>query len=538
MRTREGEVVVVGSGVAGLTFALQVADAMDIVLITKKHRAESNTNYAQGGIAAVMADEDSYELHVRDTLRAGAGLCDEAAVRDLVREGPARVRELIDWGVNFSRTGERLNLGREGGHSRRRIVHALDRTGRAIEHALLESVSRHPNVEVLEDHLAVDLLVGKDTGGRSRCAGMLVLNRTTGEPWRFLGHWTVLATGGLGHVYRHTTNPAIATGDGVAMAYRAGARVANLEFIQFHPTALYPAEHQAILISEAVRGEGAILRTIDGRALMEAHPDGSLATRDVVARAIDLELKKSGASHALLDLSPIPTARIARRFPNIAADCAARGIDIRTDPIPVVPAAHYSCGGVASDRNGGTSLPGLFVAGEVACTGVHGANRLASNSLLEAVVYSHRAAETINSRRSRGREPASSVGIPGMEHESLAEYAEDPRTDELEPIESRARSIMWENAGIVRSDARLANAAHRLEELEKEVRQRFQDGPLTAPLLELRNLVTTSLLIVRCATSRKESRGLHFNVDHPQTDPALATDTVLSDERRPGDPAS
>ncbi|MBW3554642.1 MAG: L-aspartate oxidase, partial [Gemmatimonadetes bacterium] len=373
------DILVIGSGIAGLTFALKAAAHARVTLVTKKRRADSSTNYAQGGIAAVMDPADSFELHVQDTLKAGAGLCDEAAVRRLVREGPERVRELMAWGARFTTEQGRLSLGREGGHSRRRIIHAQDLTGREIERALLQAVAAHSRIDVREDHIVLDLLVSRRDGRRA-CSGALVFDEREGRLLALRAPRTLLATGGLGRVYRHTTNPEIATGDGVAMAYRAGAPVANLEFVQFHPTALYPAEGQAVLISEAVRGEGGILRTRAGEPVMAGHAEGSLSTRDIVARAIDRVLKERGDPFVLLDLAPIGPDVVARRFPYIVAACAERGVDALREPIPVVPAAHYACGGVLTDEDGRTGLPGLYAAGEVACTGVHGANRLASNS--------------------------------------------------------------------------------------------------------------------------------------------------------------
>ena len=529
MREVWSDVLVVGSGVAGLTFALKVADGASVTVVTKKHRAESNTNYAQGGVAAVMASEDSPRDHIRDTLEAGAGLCHLDAVEGLVREGPLRVRELMDWGVEFSRTGEgRLHLGREGGHSHRRIVHALDRTGRAIEHALLDAVEAHPRVEVLEDHLALDLLPGRGPAGDRWCAGVLVLDRTTGELVAHRAACTLLASGGLGRIYRHTTNPAIATGDGFAMAWRAGARLANLEFVQFHPTALYPAEDRAVLISEAVRGEGAVLLRTDGTPLMTEHARGSLSTRDVVARAIDRELKESGAAHVLLDLSPIPAGVIDERFPNIMAECAERGLDIRREPVPVVPAAHYACGGVATDAHGQTSVPGLFAAGEVAFTGVHGANRLASNSLLEAVVYAHRAAlrvrELLEARAGRGVELHGDLPLPPR-GAAAEQMGESPHA-----LEAEVRTLLWEDCGIVRTDERLARAERRLAQLSAEVERLRSAAPMGPGLAEVRNVVDTALLVVRCARTRRESRGLHFNTDHPETVEAFRHDTVIERE--------
>lgn len=516
MNERRVDVLVIGSGIAGLTFALKLADHARVTLVTKKRRADSNTNYAQGGIAAVMSPADSFALHIQDTLRAGAGLCHEDAVEELVREGPDRVRELIAWGADFTRSDGGLSLGREGGHSRRRIVHTEDLTGREIERALLQAVADHPSIETCEDHLGLDLLVG-DRGGHPSCGGAIVFDHREGEVTMIRARQTFLATGGLGRVFAHTTNPEIATGDGVAMAYRAGAPVANLEFVQFHPTALYPAEGQAVLISEAVRGEGAELLTMDGRPVMGSHPMGALATRDIVAREIDRVLKDSGDPYVLLDLSGIPPDEVRRRFPNILEACAAQGIDVLRDRVPVVPAAHYACGGVLTDRDGRTGLDGLYAAGEVACTGVHGANRLASNSLLEAVVFSHRAAQAVRGELDRPIPDAAApeVGAPGMA---------DPAWRQ---VQTELRALMWQDCGIVRSDSRLAEAQDLIGDLRDRSRRLWADGPLDPDVAETRNLCDVALLIVRSARSRRESRGLHFNVDHPEPDERLRTDTVL-----------
>jgi L-aspartate oxidase len=511
----ETDVLVIGSGIAGLSFALKAAEHGRVAVVTKKQRAQSSTNYAQGGIAAVMSSDDSVALHVRDTVVAGAGLCSTSAVWDLAREGPSRVRELMVWGVKFSRDHGELSLGREGGHSRRRIVHAGDLTGREIERALLSSVAAEKQITLYEDHLALDLIVGRDPAtGAPRCGGALVLEHNTGNILRFHAAIVLLATGGIGQAYRHTTNPDIATGDGVAMAYRAGARVANLEFVQFHPTALYPAEEGAFLISEAVRGEGAVLRRQNGEPLMQGvHPLGSLAPRDIVARAIDAALKETGDACAWLDLSPIPRQRIEERFPGILAECAGRGIDIRQEPVPVVPAAHYMCGGVLTDAHARTTLPGLFAAGEVSCTGVHGANRLASNSLLEAVVFSHRAAGEVPLELAR-RRAAGHIAFEG----TVREPRNGEQDTETACLRDELRRLMWADAGIVRKNARLAHAADMLTSLRARVEADYARAGPNAALTELRNLVEVSRLVVLSARTRRESRGLHYNVDYPYRD--------------------
>jgi L-aspartate oxidase len=526
MKRIDSDILVIGSGIAGLTFALKAAEHGDVCIVTKKERAASSTNYAQGGIAAVMSNDDAPELHVRDTLVAGAGLCHLRAVDTLVKEGPSRVRDLIDWGVRFSRSGADLSLGREGGHSRRRVVHAGDLTGREIERALLHAVASHGRIRLYEDLQAIDLTVAHDArSAEPRCTGAALLEHRTGELVEIRAALVLLATGGLGQAYRHTTNPDIATGDGIAMAYRAGVAVANLEFVQFHPTALYPARERAFLISEAVRGEGAVLRRLDGSLLMDSvHHLGSLAPRDIVARTIDLELKATGADYVLLDLSPLAPSHIEARFPGILAECRERGFDIVKDPIPVVPAAHYSCGGVVTDSDGRTTLPGLFAAGEVACTGVHGANRLASNSLLEAVVYSHRAALHVPHELARADdlvcEAATAPPAPGTAADAGADAAADA-------TRHRLRDLMWEMAGIARSDDRLDEAKLELETLWTDARPLLA-GPASTAALELRNLLEVSSLIVSCARRRQESRGLHYNIDYPHRDNERhLSDTVI-----------
>ena len=511
-------VVVVGSGIAGLSFSLKVAEYTDVLLVTKKDRAESNTNWARGGIAAVVGPDDDGRLHVQDTLLAGAGLCHRDVVEAVVAEGPERIRDLLEWGARFHRDGDGLSLGKEGGHSRRRIVHAGDRTGRTIESALLGAVAARDNIRVVEDLMVVDLLTEGEDEAR-RCTGLTALGRHTGEAVRVRADAVLLATGGSGQVYRHTTNPGIATGDGVAMAFRAGARVANMEFVQFHPTALFPTEDPAFLISEAVRGEGGVLRTIDGTPFMDAlHPQGSLAPRDVVARGIHQVLRDTGDDHVLLDVSPIPSDLFAERFPSTLDGCRTRGITPGTDGIPVVPAAHYQCGGVWTDHWGATNLPGLYATGEVACTGLHGANRLASNSLLEAVVYSHRAAvrlrETLPGAGARAR-----TDLVGLGSESGAAGADAAAPDPPNPSRVHLRSLMWNRAGIVRRSDELRAALAEVEGLLTEVEAAPDPGGAgSTEAVERRNLHWTGWLVLRSAVDRMESRGLHFLEDRPWRD--------------------
>jgi L-aspartate oxidase len=528
---KQFDFVVIGSGVAGLTFALQTASRGRVAIITKKDRAESNTNYAQGGIAAVTSKEDTFEMHVRDTLTAGAGLCKEEVVRTIVEEGPARIAELIDFGMKFTErevpppaVGRELDLGREGGHSKRRILHAKDITGREVERALLNAVAERPNIEIFENHNAIDLITTQKLGrpGVNRCVGVYALDKAGQRVETFAAPCVILATGGCGKVYLYTTNPDIATGDGVAMAYRAGAAVANMEFIQFHPTCLYHPKAKSFLISEAVRGEGAILKTVDGREFMDAyHPLKSLAPRDVVARAIDSEMKRSGADYVTLDITHKPARFIIERFPNIYATCLEYGIDITKEPIPVVPAAHYQCGGVLTNVDGQTEIAGLYAVGEVACTGLHGANRLASNSLLEALVCSHRAAQC--ALAAHGQPP----------EKDLPEWhsGDASNPDELVVVShnwDEIRRLMWDYVGIVRTNRRLQRARKRIANLQAEIHEYYWDFVVTSDLLELRNIATVAELIVESALIRPESRGLHYNLDYPNQDEAWGRrDTIL-----------
>jgi L-aspartate oxidase len=523
MKVLETDVLVVGSGIAGLTLALKAGEYAEVLLVTKKDRVDSNTNYAQGGVAAVVSADDSVDLHVGDTLVAGAGLCHKRAVEELAREGPERVEELLDWGVRFSReTDGSLALGREAGHSRRRIVHAADLTGREIERALLGAVADNDRIQLLDDYFVWQLLTGSHPGTRRRrCGGALLLNVHGEEYVEVRARAVVLATGGCGRLYQHTTNPDIATGDGTALGYEAGAAVANMEFVQFHPTALFPAGSRAFLISEAVRGEGAILRRGDGSELMDGvHPAGSLAPRDIVARASHAEMQRSGRSHSLLDVSMIPLERFEERFPTILAACHEAGIDVPVEPIPVVPAAHYQCGGLLTDWDGRTSLPGLYAAGEVACTGVHGANRLASNSLLEAVVFSHRTALRLR------------VDLPGLGGlgGSATAGAPEPRDGvDVGEVEDGLRTLMWERVGLVRSDEGLAEARAYLDRVSVQPIERA-DNPLQAMRAREADFqILVSTLIVRCAQRRLESRGLHFTESHPhRNSERYLRDTVLA----------
>jgi len=525
--SRHYDYLVIGSGIAGLTFALKAAENGRVALLTKKNRADSNTNYAQGGIACVTSAEDSVDLHVRDTLEAGAGLCNEKVVRQIVEEGPARIKELIALGMSFSERenhGGELDLGKEGGHSKRRILHAKDVTGREIERALLAAVAANKRIEVMENHVAIDLITRRKLGlpGPNACLGVYALNTQSREMDTFAADHILLATGGCGKIYRYTTNPDIATGDGVAIAYRAGVPIANMEFIQFHPTCLFHPLGKSFLISEAVRGEGGILVNEAGKSFMDGvHPLKSLAPRDIVARAIDAEMKRTGAPCVYVDITAKSVEFLKQRFPAIYAMCLSCGIDMAKQPIPVVPAAHYQCGGVVTDVDGRTALPGLWAVGEVACTGLHGANRLASNSLLEALVVAHRAA---HASRAETKVPEK-IKLPEWQAGSASD------ADELVVIHHNWREIrqlMWDYVGIVRTNKRLQRARKRLDLLHVEIQDFYWNYRVTADLIELRNLALAASLVVDAALARKESRGLHYNLDYPNTDDSKPPqDTIL-----------
>jgi L-aspartate oxidase len=519
--------LVVGSGVAGLSFALEASSDGDVVVLTKRSADESNTKYAQGGIAAVLSADDSFEAHIVDTVRAGAGLCHDRAVEVSVRDGPARIQMLRDIGAHFDKVERAkddadLDLHLEGGHSARRVAHAADMTGREVERALLEAVGRSRRVRMLESHMVVDLITLAKYGGPEVCAGAYVLDEASGTVTTILARAVVLATGGAGKVYVYTTNPDVATGDGVAMAYRAGAEIANMEFYQFHPTCLYHPQARRFLITEAMRGEGAVLRRLDGAPFMTDYDTrGDLAPRDITARAIDFEMKRSGADHVLLDITQKPPGLVKERFPNIYEECLRWGIDITMQPIPVVPAAHFMCGGVTTNLDGRTTIPGLWAIGECACTGLHGANRLASNSLLEGLVFAHRAALALKDSLDRGRlwpeVPDWEVGGAVSSDEAVIITQ---NWDEL-------RRLMWNYVGIVRSSSRLRRAARRIALLQEEINEYYWKYFVTRDLLELRNIATVAQLIVECAASRRESRGLHFTIDFPSLDPKFARDTVI-----------
>jgi L-aspartate oxidase len=527
----EFDFIVIGSGVAGLSLSLKLAEHGSVAIVTKRKPADSNTAWAQGGVACVTSAEDSFDLHINDTLIAGAGLCDQEAVRAIVTEGPGAVRELMRIGVHFDERildgGQKeLDLGKEGGHSKRRVLHFHDTTGREIEQRLLDAVVQERNIQVLDNHMAVDLITTGKLGytTEDRVIGVYVLNDATGIVETIRSDRVILATGGCGKVYLYTTNPDVATGDGVAMAWRAGAAVANMEFIQFHPTCLFHPEKKSFLISEAVRGEGGKLVDASGREFMtKYHKLAALAPRDVVARAIDAEMKRTGAKCMYIDITHQPAAFLRDRFPNIYETCIDLGIDMTRQPIPIVPAAHYQCGGIKTDLQGATTLRGLFAVGEVACTGLHGANRLASNSLLEALVLAARCSRALLKPKYAKYNQA--FNLP----EWRPGHAQN--VDEVVVIYhnwDEIRRLMWDYVGIVRTNKRLQRASTRLRNLHREIQEFYWDFKLSTDLLELRNLCTVASLIVDSALARSESRGLHFTLDYPAIDDQrFLKDTIL-----------
>jgi L-aspartate oxidase len=520
-RELQTDYLVIGSGVAGLYFALHAAEHGHVTVVTKRRSADTSTRWAQGGVAAVLAGDDSFEAHIEDTLTVGDGLCKREIVELAVREGPAHVRELDRLGVEFARTpsGD-FDLTREGGHHARRVAHYRDATGYAIQKTLIDATLRHSNITVLEDHIAVDLLSMAKYGGEPACFGAYVLDIASGEVVTLVARATILASGGSGKVYIYTSNPDVASGDGVAMAYRIGAPVANLEFVQFHPTVLYHPHAKSFLISETLRGEGGVLRLADGSSFMERyHPLASLGPRDVVARAIDNEIKKSGSESVFLDMTHLDPAFVVQRFPTIAERCRELGIDIAARPIPVVPAAHYQCGGVVTDADGRTEVPNLFAIGEVASTGLHGACRLASNSLLEGLVFGARAAAAVAGAQLR-RPPRVIPWQSGSATDSDDAIVVSLNWDEI-------RRFMWSYLGIVRSDKRIERARHRIELLREEIREYYWNFKVDSDIIELRNLALVAHLIIECARRRRESRGLHYTLDHLEKRPELAVDTVV-----------
>jgi len=504
------DVLIIGSGLAGQSAALRLAKNCRVALISKRKLEDSASGWAQGGIAAVLDNQDSIEAHIHDTFVAGAWLNDEKATRFVVENGRRAIDWLIEQGVPFTKDQSGYHLTREGGHSARRVIHVADATGAAVQQTLTEKVRNTPNIVVFEDHIAVDLITGGKIGnGDNRCFGAYVLNNQNGEVLTIGARNTLIATGGAGKVYLFTTNPDTSTGDGIAMAWRAGCRVANMEFIQFHPTCLYHPNAKSFLISEAVRGEGGLLKLPDGTRFMPEHDErGELAPRDIVARAIDFEMKKRGLDCVYLDISHKGEEFIREHFPNIHARCLELGVDITREPIPVVPAAHYTCGGIVCDLNGRTDVEGLYVAGEASCTGLHGANRLASNSLLECLVFSEAAVDDM-------------LAQPVKEIPPLPQWDDSRVTDADEEVVishnwDELRRFMWDYVGIVRTTKRLQRAEHRVRLLKQEIHEFYSHFRVSHDLIELRNLVLTAELIIRCAMHRKESRGLHYSRDFPE----------------------
>lgn len=516
--------LVIGAGIAGLKAALEASTHHDVVLIAKGPLVEANSYYAQGGIAGVLSGEDSFEKHIADTLKAGAGLCHADLVKKVVEHGPSAIKELIDIGVEFTKTSDQsdFHLTKEGGHSERRVIHAEDLTGKAVMEALIAKVKGHPRITVVENQFAVDLLTSDKFFPQFNgnvCLGAYILDRSSDLVYKITSRTTILATGGHGRIYRYTTNPESATGDGLAMAWRAGCKVANLEFMQFHPTTLYHPEMRSFLISEAVRGEGAVLRNHDGVDFTKGyHPMGSLAPRDIVARAIDSELKRTGEAHVYLDATVLGE-KIQHHFPNIFETCSRLGLDIHREWIPVVPSAHYSCGGVVVDDCGRTSIKGLYAIGEVACSGLHGANRLASNSLLEALVFSKLAANAARKDMNSNLHVEIPEWDPGSSISPDEQVVLSHTWDEI-------RRLMWNYVGIVRTNKRLNRAYARIKAIRQELEQYYWDYRLNDRLLEVRNLAEVAHLTIRCAMKRKESRGIHFNLDYSEQN-ANALDTIV-----------
>lgn len=533
------DILIIGSGIAGLFAALKISDFADVIIVTKKEKAESNTNYAQGGIASVISQHDSFEKHIEDTLIAGAGLCRRESVEIMVKEGPDRIKDLIAIGTEFTKRDGNFDLAREGGHSMPRILHSKDFTGKEIERALIEAVAQRKNIRVLENYVAIDLLTEHNLTYKKRiklenqnCWGAYLLNSLDNQVTKITAKVTILATGGLGQVYLHTTNPKIATGDGFAMAYRAGVKLGNMEFIQFHPTALYGSSNlpefdsRSFLISEAVRGFGGILRTKDGNEFMHKYDDRKeLAPRDIVARAIDNELKKTGDEFVYLDITHKSTDEIIDHFPNIYQTCLKLGIDITKSMIPVVPAAHYACGGIVVNPNSKTSLNGLYACGEVSMTGVHGANRLASNSLLEAVVFAHRASKDIKEFISKYN--STLPEFPDWDDSGTLTYDEKVLiTHTIKEV----KHTMWDYVGIVRSNERLHRAQRRISILFEENEKLYKKTKIFQIILEARNLIACAHVIIKSAQLRKESRGLHFNIDYPEPDAEYLKDTIIENK--------
>ncbi len=518
------DVLIIGSGLAGQSAALRLARHCRVVLVSKRGLEDSASGWAQGGIAAVLDSQDSIDAHVRDTLVAGAWLNDEKATRFVVENGRRAIEWLIAQGVPFTEDQSGYHLTREGGHSARRVIHVADATGSAVQETLTRQVRATPNIKVLENHIAIDLITGTKLGtGENRCFGAHVLDNHGGNVITISASNTLIATGGAGKVYLYTTNPDTSTGDGIAMAWRAGCRVANMEFIQFHPTCLFHPQAKSFLISEAVRGEGGLLRLPDGTRFMPSHDErAELAPRDIVARAIDFEMKKRGLDYVYLDIAHKGAEFIRAHFPNIHSRCLELGIDIASEPIPVVPAAHYTCGGIISDLRGRTDVKSLYVVGEASCTGLHGANRLASNSLLECLVLAEAAVNDILSRKT-ARPPR----LPHWDESRVTNADEEVvishNWDEL-------RRFMWDYVGIVRTTKRLKRAQNRIRLLKWEIEEFYANFRVSHDLIELRNLVVTADLIIRCAMRRKESRGLHFSRDYPETLPH-AKSTILRNRR-------